>query len=130
MIDVDQHRWLFDAVLHQVDQIGAACQKFRARIFRDGLERGFRLLGPLISEWIHPRPSWFAPLPRQTLSTAAMIPGYAPQRQMFPLMRSRISAGVNSAAPGAQISAVTQLDSPARASSSIAMAEQICPGVQ
>src|SRR5262249_34324813 len=60
-----------------------------------------------------------------TARTAATMFGYAPHRQRFPLMRSRISSSVSATAPRARTSAVTALTGPAGASSSRAPAEQI-----
>ena len=62
---------------------------------------------------------------------AATIPGYAPQRQMLPLMRSLISSSERlKSRTRVRRFSVTWLASPFLASCSSATAEQICPGVQ
>src|SRR5262249_41800787 len=60
---------------------------------------------------------------------AAMMPLYAPQRHRLPLIRSRISSWVSAKLSAAR-SLDTWLGTPARASATIATAEQIWPGVQ
>src|ERR1043166_3505210 len=91
-MDIDQHSRRFRAHAHEVDQIRAT-----AEIFRPGLgnrdQRVGNAGGPRVLEGPH------TPSRRATSRTAATMPSYAPQRQMLPLMRSRISASVSAAWP-------------------------------
>ena len=103
--DVDQLRRPLDVHLHQVDQIGAAGDEFRPRA-RGHLAHGVGdIRRTRILEVDHDCPiaCWIA---------ATMLV-YAPQRQMLPLISSRICSGVF---------ALPSAISPA--------AEQIWPGVQ
>ena len=103
--NIDQSRGAFDIFLHQVDQIGAACDELRSRIGRHLPHRVGDVVGSCVLEIDHDFSiaCWIA----------ATMFGYAPQRQMLPLISSRISSAVF-ALPSAM--------SPT--------AEQICPGVQ
>src|SRR5262249_19083155 len=109
--DVDQPARPLDVLLHQVEQVGAA-----------GDEPGGAVGGDFAPGAGHGRgagvggggPRGTPPSPaRPAPSLGARMFGYAPQRQMLPLISSRTS------------SAVFAL--PSRISPT---AEQICPGVQ
>ena len=84
--NVDQPCRPFDVLFHQVDQIGAARDEFRFWIGGDLAHRVGDVGGPRILEIDHDCPiaCWIA---------ATML-GYAPQRQMLPLMSSRISSAL------------------------------------
>src|SRR5207248_10016068 len=85
-IDVDQRVMRFHAHFHQIDQVRSAAEKFCVR-FRSNARKGFIWIGNArIGEWIHT-------LPLASL-IAARIFGYAPHRQMLPLMNSRISSSL------------------------------------
>src|SRR5260370_37798279 len=81
--DVDQARWAFDILLHQVDQVGAARDELRRRISGHLAHRIGDVVRASVLEIDHDRPiaCWIA----------ATVLGYAPQRQILPLMSSRIS---------------------------------------
>src|SRR5581483_9302976 len=120
VIHIDEPLRSFDARFHEIDEIRASADELAARA--DGAQRGIDRRGALVFERIHDhalRAAW---------RIAATIFGYAPQRQMLPLMRSRISVSVSSGLP--RVSHVTALGAPRRNSSSIAVPEQSCPGVQ
>ena len=51
-VDVDQHRWRLDLQLHQVEQIGAAGNDFRARFHGSGGSAGGGI-GTLIGKGFH-----------------------------------------------------------------------------
>src|SRR5689334_3475490 len=109
-VDVHQLRRRVHAHAHEVDKIGAPAQKPGAGLGRAGDRIGHGG-SPRVVERLH------APSRCAAAFTASTMPTYAPQRQMLPLMRSRISSSVRSTF--------------ARfASSSSATAEQIWPGVQ
>jgi hypothetical protein len=103
--DVDKLGRPLDIHLHKIDQIGAPGDELRTRAIRHEAHRFGDAVGTRILEADHSRPiaCWIA---------ATML-GYAPQRQMFPLINSRIS------------SAVFALPSAIKP-----VAEQIWPGVQ
>ncbi len=88
-------------LLHQVDQVGAAGDEFRPWIAGDLGHRVGDVVGPRVSEIYHccPIACWIA---------ATML-GYAPQRQMLPLMSSRISSGAPRLALGDQAHGRTDL---------------------
>src|ERR1700690_4307202 len=96
--DVDESARLLDVVLHEIDEVGAAAEKLCAAR-GDGVESLIRCGYALIGEWIHAgSPFLFATLEEivkpAAARTAATMFGYAPHRQMLPLMRSRISSSV------------------------------------
>src|SRR5262249_6050944 len=103
--DVDHLRRPFDIHLHQIDQISTAGDEFRVWVASDLAHRVPNVVGTRIMEVNHDRPI--------TCSIAATMLVSAPQRQILPLMSSRISSAVF---------ALPSAISPA--------AEQICPGVQ
>src|SRR5882762_7497866 len=110
-----------DLVLHQVEQIRTARDELgprRARRRRHSLGRRARTF---VGKGSHV-------LLQGTSLMASTMLEYAPQRQMLPLMRSRISSGVGCGR--AVRSVLTRLGMPALISPSTATAEQICPGVQ
>jgi hypothetical protein len=103
--DIDQLRWPLDVHLHKIDQIRAPGDELCAWAVGHEAHRLGGAVGARILEVDHgcPIACWIA---------ATML-GYAPQRQMFPLINSRIS------------SAVLALPSAIKPA-----AEQIWPGVQ
>ncbi len=103
--DVDHARGPFDVGLHQVDERRAA--RVEARRTGRGERAGIpaRRRGDELERAHHAAP--------RAAATAATMFGYAPQRQMLPLIASRISSSVR-ACPSARTPT----------------AERICPGVQ
>ena len=90
--------------IRAINQIRAARDKSRRLIARHRLDRNLISRRTCVSKRFH------AELlsPRALTSRrAATMPGYAPQRQMLPDMRSRISASVSSTRPARRTSAVT-----------------------
>jgi len=95
--DVDQTLRRLHAELHQVDQVGAAAEVGGASPVVEQRGHGGRgLVGTLVLELSQ----------RAVSEIAGTMFMYAPQRQMLPLMRSRISSSVSSV-PSAARSAVT-----------------------
>ena len=104
--DVDERRRSCDVELDQIDDVGTARQERGVGQCRDCSDRVVRSLRTRIGERAHQvRPA--------AALTAATILVYAPQRQMLPLMYSRISASER-----------------VRPSAIKPTAEHICPGVQ
>src|SRR5262249_50852619 len=120
--DVDQAIRVLDFELHQIKQVRAAADELRAG-HCSGRNRGCDVGRAFVHKFSHTLP------PAANSRMASMMFGYAQQRQTLPLIRSRSSASVNSML-GDATSAVTWLGIPAFASSSMAIAEQIWPGVQ
>src|SRR5690606_24339603 len=119
---VDEMRRALDLELHEIEQVGAAADELRARPC-SGHGGGSRVGRALVRERSH------RGAPPATCRIAATMLGKAPQRQMLPLIRSRISASVSSMSVVAT-SGVAWLGTFLFASSSIATAEQIWPDVQ
>jgi hypothetical protein len=84
-VDVYERSRRLHSVLHQVDKIRAACKEFRATHCPE-VKRFRRSDCPLVLKRSH------ADTPLATARTAATMFGYAPHRQMLPLMRSQISS--------------------------------------
>ena len=101
--DVHQARGIEHLQLHQIDERCPTGEEGRARPCSDCI---LHARCALVAEVAH------QPLPRRR-RTAAQMFGYAPQRQMLPLIPSRMAPSL-SATPSA----------------SSATAERICPGVQ
>src|SRR5216683_557482 len=96
MRDVDEPRWTRNILLHQVDQVGTPGDEFRARV-RCNLAHGVGDVAcARISEIVHrfASPDFPVALPDMTSWMAATMLGYAPQRQILPLISSRISSAV------------------------------------
>src|SRR5271170_5841466 len=113
MVNIHKGRWRFDTVLHQIDKVRPSSQKLCS--LRG--PRANRIVGrcrPLIVEGIH------ADTPLVTARTAATMLGYAPHRQIFPLIRSRISSSESGACRSSSF----------RCSLTNATAEHSWPGVQ
>src|SRR5436190_24123369 len=111
-MDIDEVFGSFHTVFHQIDKIRAAGEQLDVIRMADGLQSFVRGVGALVFEGIHREL-------RYTLCIAWTIPGYAPHRQMFPLILSRICSTVRSI--GSELCST---------SSNMATAEQICPDVQ
>src|SRR6202522_1774107 len=86
MIDVDERRRRLNPIFHQVDEIRSAGQELRASR-RSSMDGALGRRRAFIAKSFH------ADAPA-TARTAATILGYAPQRQIFPLIRSLISSSV------------------------------------
>jgi hypothetical protein len=86
-IDVEHPRRTDNSFLQPVDQLRPAGQQHRAGVVAQGADRNGRNAHSLVAEDLH-WPPLFAP---ETSRIAATICGYALQRQMLPLMNSRIS---------------------------------------
>ena len=112
--DVNDSLRPLDALTHQVDEVGTAGEELRPRLGSDRLEGGVHVRGADVGEGLH----------SATSSIAATMPLYAPHRHRLPLIRSRISAGVNSPPVAARCS-VAALGAPSLCSASIPIAEQI-----
>ena len=85
--------------LHQVDQIRPASYKFGGSVCFDVMHRVIHAHRKGISERSHDcafpsLPPVEDSCPRMTCCTAFTMPGYAPHRQRFPLISSRISSVV------------------------------------
>src|SRR5690349_19908770 len=92
VVDVDEVRRSFDIELHEIDEIRPTGNESRRRRGA-GVERGVDVASAHIFEVDHrvcPPP--FEACARRTSCTAAAMPGYAPQRQMLPLIASRTSS--------------------------------------
>src|SRR3984893_17903244 len=111
--DVDEARWARDILLDEIDEIGAAGNELGAGVGRDLAHRIGDVIRPTVAEIVHGARSLCPALPNITSLMAATMSVRAPQRQIFPLISSRISSAVR-ALPSAM--------SP--------IAEQIWPGVQ
>src|SRR5205085_6939350 len=79
--NVDEHVRPLDAEAHEVDEVRAAAQELRVRKCVDRRDCSCAVRRALVAKRLH----------YATSSIAATMFGYAPQRQMLPLMRSRIS---------------------------------------
>ncbi|GLS19880.1 hypothetical protein GCM10007874_28970 [Labrys miyagiensis] len=79
---VDQQVRLLNTFTHQVDQVGATREIFGARMQAEHFDRICARARMFETEDIHAAPS------DRALCTASTMPLYAPQRQIFPLMRS------------------------------------------
>src|SRR5581483_9342224 len=110
--DVDEQRRRLDAELHQVDEVRPAREYPGPVASRElaCLRQRFR---PHVVERSHPAASL----------TASTMFTYAPQRQRFPLIRSRISRA--SSVGAARTSGLTTLGHPFATSSRRPTAEQI-----
>src|SRR5439155_12633716 len=81
---VDQPFGTLDAIAHEVHEVGAASKIARLRVASVFAQRFCDGIRADIGKWNHA-------LPRRASSMAAQMPGYAPQRQMLPLIHSAIS---------------------------------------
>ena len=90
-IHIDEMRRTFDLELHEIEQVGAARDEFRVRVARGGRRCRSGRGRLLVAEGPH---ALTLLVFCATSVMASTIFEYAPHRQMFPLMRSRISPGV------------------------------------
>src|SRR5947209_18514832 len=86
MRNIDQPGGTFHVLLHQVDEVGTARNEFGVRIGSDPSHRVRNVIGPCLLKADHACSiaCWIA---------ATML-GYAPHRQILPLMSSRISSAL------------------------------------
>src|SRR5258708_1446972 len=122
MVDIDECRRRLNTIFHEVDEIRSAGQELRASR-RPSMDRVFGRCRTFVAKSFH------ADAPA-TARTAATMLGYAPQRHIFPLMRSLISSSVISGCSVLPVCKLTIESAPRLCSSTAATAEQICPGVQ
>src|SRR5437016_4998974 len=83
-----------DVQLHQIDEIRAAGHESGGGR-GTGADRRVDVRGADVVEidhWVRPPP--FEACARRTSCTAATMPGYAPHRQMLPLIASRTSSSL------------------------------------
>ncbi len=88
-IDVDKVRRTLHSHLHQIQKIRPASDKAHVGTLAVTPDCLINRRRASVRERSHPL------LPRYACRMAATIPSYAPQRQMFPLIRSRISSSVS-----------------------------------
>src|SRR5687768_14364870 len=106
--DVDKFLWRHNAFFHQVDQVRTTSNDLRCGILCKDTNGSLGRRGFYILKVDHDLPPCDF-----TSEIALTILGYAPQRQIFPLIYSRISASVFACRSWMQ-----------------ATADMICPGVQ